>query len=719
MQRLAVLLLAMAATFGASSAFAEVTIEDVKFGVGERFKIGFWSNVRVNIKSTEATSGKLFIECADGDGLRSEYTSAPFELSGNESRDVNLLVRFGRSKDRLILSVKTENGQATSNNLRLPSEEQGMTLASQQIVLNLASDINLSAATQFRPDEPERMLVSTLADDHELPSDWLAYDGIDVIVLPTGHMDAIERISDGQLDAIDQWVRMGGALIISCAANVEPLFGDSGRLARFAPGDYVETVTQTELRGLEDFTEGSKLSINRSEGIPLALFENIEGRVECFEGFGTEKRPNVIRYAYGFGQILFLTHDLDRPPLADWDGRPRLISRLMSTSLDRIVVREDVGGLGQVSHLGFEDLSGQLRTALDQFSGGSMLPFSIIGLLAGIYILLIGPVDFFFLRALRRRMEWTWITFPLAVAGFCGLAYYMAQSWKGTSIRINQVDIVDFDFASDEPLMRGVSWAHLYSPTSRDYDLSINCRPAGLSRSASNRLLYWQGLPGKYFGAMDTGVGSLSGRPCKINYENNGGQQSTLDDFPVKIWSSRSITSRWWDTVDLDCESTLTAQSDDLLRGSFTNPLPSKIKDCWLFYERWAYRINNAGANSLIDLGSTGHPRNIEWLLTGRKVVDQKHISTPWEKNSNDVKEITEMMMLHEAALGRSYTNLLNRYQRYVDLSSHLQLGRAVLIGTLDDPVTQLLDNNTSMDENYDQRLTYCRLMIPVKKKNQ
>ena len=44
-----------------------------------------------------------------------------------------------------------------------------------------------------------------------------------------------------------------------------------------------------------------------------------------------------------------------------------------------------------------------------------LVPFWLVAGLIVVYILLIGPGDYFFLRKLVGRMEWTWLTFPLVV----------------------------------------------------------------------------------------------------------------------------------------------------------------------------------------------------------------------------------------------------------------------------------------------------------------
>jgi hypothetical protein len=103
---------------------------------------------------------------------------------------------------------------------------------------------------------------------------------------------------------------------------------------------------------------------------------------------------------------------------------------------------------------------------------------------------------------------------------------------------------------------------------------------------------------------------------------------------------------------------------------------------------------------------------NLQWRLTGRRVVESKDFSTPWDQYTLVVPRIIEMMMFHSAAGGETYTQLVNRYQSYVDLSSHLTTGRAILIGRSKDAAMNLkLDDK---EVKADQLWTYYRILFPV-----
>ena len=190
---------------------------------------------------------------------------------------------------------------------------------------------------------------------------------------------------------------------------------------------------------------------------------------------------------------------------------------------------------------GFQDIAGQLRSALDRFTGVSLVPFGVVIALVIIYIILIGPVDYFFLKRVVGRMQWTWVTFPLIVLAFSLGAYYLAYYLKGDQLRINQVDLVDVDAGSG--FVRGTSWANIFSPRMEAYNLSFEPNaPDGKPAADARRLTAWLGLPGSGLGGMNqhTGAGSA--------WQNGYGFTPDLDAMlgvPIQVWSTKSIMGRW------------------------------------------------------------------------------------------------------------------------------------------------------------------------------
>ena len=137
-----------------------------------------------------------------------------------------------------------------------------------------------------------------------------------------------------------------------------------------------------------------------------------------------------------------------------------------------------------------------------------LVPFWVVVALVVAYLLLIGPGDYFLLRKVVRRMEWTWLSFPLIVLLFCVGAYVAAHRLKGDRVRVNQIDLVDVAVAADDgatsALVRGTSWMNVFSPRAEAFDFALQPQlPDGVRPPDATASVAWLGLPGRFLGGMD------------------------------------------------------------------------------------------------------------------------------------------------------------------------------------------------------------------------
>src|SRR5262249_41220190 len=148
----------------------------------------------------------------------------------------------------------------------------------------------------------------------------------------------------------------------------------------------------------------------------------------------TANLPLVVRGPYGFGRVTLIALDVDQELFSKWPDRGLFWTRaidLHRQRADQGVAGPQFGGGVRFYHSGVSDLAGQLRAALEQFPGVRLIPFGWVAFFIFLYILLIGPGDYFFLKKVLKRMELTWITFPTIVVTVSLIAYYAAYVLKG------------------------------------------------------------------------------------------------------------------------------------------------------------------------------------------------------------------------------------------------------------------------------------------------
>lgn len=103
---------------------------------------------------------------------------------------------------------------------------------------------------------------------------------------------------------------------------------------------------------------------------------------------------------------------------------------------------------------------GQINQFLIDIPGVAPIPISWLLAFAGVYLFVIGPLDYFVLRALRRQ-PLTWITFPITIAVFSGLALLGTSYVKGSQAVVTRYEVVDILPGTGR--WRGASWYGVWS----------------------------------------------------------------------------------------------------------------------------------------------------------------------------------------------------------------------------------------------------------------
>ncbi|MGE0608617.1 MAG: hypothetical protein AB7O62_16100 [Pirellulales bacterium] len=736
------LLFALASSASAQTAPPELA--GVRIGFNGMFKIGHWTPVEVTFKGgSESVTGRVEITVPDCDGVPSRVVTAPqrpVRLTPGQNSSALLYVRFGQEESTFRVAFREQERQrllvdeSYSHISEIDPEHPPTLLTTdKQLIVSVGTSVGLEdGRLVFPKSQREQIQVARLDGDDavsRLPTRWYGYEGVSTLVLATNQPDIYRLLENNErLTALEQWVRLGGRLVVFAGSSAPAILAggeDSHPLAQFVPAKFEKMTTLTQLTALEQYAESKHPVPLQAQGQPLSLpqLTAVTGTVVASEG-GT---PLVIRSPRGFGEVVFVAADLNVAPLSKWEGRREFLAKLMNWKVRP--EEEDESNFGQrFSHLGFTDLAGQLRGSLDQFTGIRVVPFVVVALLIVAYILLIGPGDYFFVKKILKKMEWTWVTFPIIVVLFSLLAYTLARWSKGSHMQMNQIDLVDIDVESK--MLRGTTWANLFSPGTQSYDLSIKPQPIdGDAEAATAAPLGWMGLPGG-------GLGGMSNRSSPSLFQQAYEYSPELDAMlrvPIAVWDTKSLTARYTSESDLDLDADLTSQNDDLA-GVLTNTLDVPLEDCLLAHGRHAYALKRIAPGQTVEISRRLDRSDLQTYLTGRKLDydQQKKVyvqsSTPYDQQSFDVPSILRQMMFYEAGGGGGYAGLTNDYQRFVDLSSHLQTGRAILIGFTRLPggaqssSAAILQNNgqpiereNSSSDRPDKHWTCYRFVFPVK----
>lgn len=703
---------------------AESSIDSVQIGFSALFKVGHWVPISINTTSPKSVTGRIQLITVDGEGTpyAIEYKN---QKLGPGNTTLNLLVKFGRVDSYLTVRFTPDKKDQDAFERMFASDEIPNAMPTRErLIVAVGSDAGIEQALrQRRRTSNDQFRVALVDAAGPLPGEWIGYMGVDLLVLPTLTSDAIHRLTTSQSAAIVEYVRRGGRVVFSAAERAEAFFSGSNPLGDLLPGRFVETIKETRTGGIEEYVGGASQRLDRSESediefqYSLARVSDVTGQVLASEGVRGDRSPLIIAGYLGIGQTVYTAFDLDASMLTNWQDRTKLLNRLVEIIFPRNIDSEDERSFVSMTRSGFDDLTGQLRVSLESFPAVRLTNFSVVAVFCVLYLAMIGPVDYFLLQRCAKSFFWTWLTFPLAVVGFCAAAYFFSAWTKSVDYHLSALHIVDVDHQQ----ANGSSWLSLFSPRSEIHDYSLAPTLGGMENVMATRLT-WQGLPGSGFGGMNGGVTARSKEPqyvVRSDTADDGCKTVSMNRLPIATNSSRNFFGTW--RVQLPdnasrAESSLEADREKQLAGTVVNPTSVNLSNCMLVYDRWTYDLQNLGAGetkSLLGIIA----RDIKTPITRQRVKNGRSEMTIWDRESTDRARIGQMLMFYNSIRGESYTRLFHRYQNLVDGSSALKSGRAFLVGQADkSPVDLQRDGQVFLNSDRDH-VTYYRISIPVRER--
>jgi hypothetical protein len=367
-----------------------------------------------------------------------------------------------RSRKRLSIAVRAPELDRLNAWVFAESAKTGRTVAAGELLARSVPAKQRLVVTVGR-DTPEGLggFVAQTAPEH-LPEDWRAYAGVDTLVWLDAK--ASELRSQAQADALRAWVEFGGRLVVARA-----------------------TVT---LRGARPLASLSALAgpLGRApEGRALALESSLERGAARLSQDGV---PLVVEATLGRGSTIFVALDPAKEPLAGWAGAPRFWSWVAPVLPRAEATPNRENGPSVIGALPLCQQASQIPDVAPPALSGL---FSLIV----VYLIVVGPFDYFVLRKLKR-LELTWITFPSYVALFTLLILFAGGAFIERAAYQREMIVVDR--AADAPQERRRALSAVLAPRNQRYDLT-EAEPV-----SSNFLM-------SQLGGLETGAAAVARTP--------------------------------------------------------------------------------------------------------------------------------------------------------------------------------------------------------------
>lgn len=705
----------------------DLEIVACKVGFSGAWKVGFWTPLWIDVRGgAEPFRGEVELLAPDRDGVLTAVRQA-VQLQPGMGATIDLATKIGIRDSDLIVNLLQDDQvivsrifSAVTNRSRteFPS---GLPAECRLLVEISSKDIGLAETFPSQNSErglPSRKVVAVRTPE-ALPTDWYGYDSVDNLVIAAGGLEWLAQLSaeDPRLEAIRRWVQLGGRLTLLAGAAAADLLAPGGPLSGLLPGEFQEMVVLDRGMAFELFSD-SDVAIATSRQrfkLPVPRFENVSGQIEAFEGRTPEDLPLVVRTAVGFGEVIFAAVDLHVSPLAGWSGRPAFLRNLLQ--LDEGAYQAKAQSMTPLMTRGYQDLAGALNHQLGTtFLGVGTISFSWVTIVVLAYLALIGPIDYLLVKKVFRRMEMSWVTFPLIILLVTGGACWYATATKGSALAVNQAELFDFDLTSQ--VARGTLWSSIYSPEAETFDLSLQTRwPDQQLDNDPAALVSWLGLPGVGIGVAQSAGTELEFHRLVYRYRP---ALSGLVGLPIKKWSTRTILARWHTPLPavLPVMADLASTNDGLVTGTVTNNSSTKLIDARLLFGTWAWQLGDLAKGARVTINDRHDPLKVKTLLT-REVRSAAFVNDTGGKEvfvvgQASVDQLMDLMMFYDAVGGKRFVRLSNQLQPFLDLSHLLKQGRAILIARSGQPGSELLRDGRSMHQDTNQHWTIYRFVLPV-----
>jgi hypothetical protein len=723
-----------------------VEIENLRigFGTGNAYKVGCWTPVRVQVKAgPQRFTGFLDVLASDDDGIPAAYRQ-PIDLAAGASKRLTAYARPGGRDAEFTVRVLDDQGR------RLLEAPQAVTmpvppetiLSDEIVILTLGQPQGLDQVPHLpgfevggqgrsAPGTAEVVINRIDSQNDQMPGRWYGFDAAHAIVIDTDDRAALQVLEGLKGQAVVDWVRRGGHLIVAVGANWQAVRDSAlGPILPARPAGQQQVVS---LEALDTFA-GSNKPITPVGSSPVLVT-----RLEAVEESGgkvlsiTGELPLIVRGAQGFGRVTLIAVSVDQKLFGDWADRALFWARAIDLKHDRPDSAGNgsrVGGTGRFYQSGVSDLSSQLRVGLEQFPGVKLIPFGWVAFFIFVYILLIGPGDYLFLKKVLKRMELTWITFPAIVLSVSLLAYFAAYKLKGNDLLVNKVDVVDVDPTAG--LLRGRSILSLFSPQNRDYNVSFVPVSPGLNSEVAP--LFDPGpadqpprppagtdLMTTWFSVPETQFGAMGGSNRRFSFSGGGylyqptSALERIENLRIPIWSTKAISARWFAPYlgGVLVDSNLHPVGTDRLAGTVTNRLGFPLEDALLAFGKQVYLLGSLAPGATAKVFPGVSDRSLSGLLHDRGANFLPGQS--WNRDFNINRgDLLLALLFHESESSRANEqSLSNVALGDLDLTGQLALDRPMLVARIKHPGAQLVLENAPSPPKLDQT-TLLRIILPL-----
>jgi len=275
---------------------------------------------------------------------------------------------------------------------------------------------------------------------------------------------------------------------------------------------------------------------------------------------GSADAPFAVSAPRGRGQITVLLFSPELEPFRSWKNKNWFWAKLTEVPVEWLA-SENVANSGSMS------LDGVFGAMVDS-KQIRKLPVGWLLLLLLAYLVVIGPLDQYWLKKINKQML-TWITFPSYVVLFSLLIYFIGYKLRSGEMEWNELHVVDVTPHGDRADLRGRTFCSAYSPANAKYEV-----------------------------ASDQGYSTLRGEVgqggaqeiSKATVEQRG--NGFAAQLSVPVWTSQLFVNDWWKQSGSPLNVTITPRGNQF-EVKIENPVGKKIPQAKLIIDGRLYELGD------------------------------------------------------------------------------------------------------------------------------
>ena len=372
---------------GAASAFSDSVSMEAEYGYENCAKAGRYlpMTLRLENSAAEDLEGTVAIRTRQSDGSRYAY-HYPVLLSSGSKRELSMSVPLGSRTEQLLICLTDKDGAVVQEQrLRL-----NINTVTPELFVGILSDrpedLKFFNGVSVNYGQMRTRAFNLSADT--FPEDRTRLDPLDVIVVSGFRMS---RLSVEQTRALMQWMREGGVLLFGTGLRVDDTIGS------YAPeflDDMYEDPVQMEL----DLEELQSMDVPGGSSVILNMVElSLHGGSTVLSAEG---EPLVYAANKGNGVLAAVTFDLAE--ISDYAQNQSYFTDLL---LARVLGRTRLDRLTSEAYGTGYDEYWSAETLINNGLPGRKPDLGMFGILLAVYILLLGPGLYVFLKS-RSLSVW-------------------------------------------------------------------------------------------------------------------------------------------------------------------------------------------------------------------------------------------------------------------------------------------------------------------------